>query len=306
VVDSYSLKINGMTKKSIVVLFLVLFSSQLFAQLSASASNKEDMQTFFKTKTYFVLTANKKLNEETMAGLKQYWKHTPYDTISEGNIGDKISNNAYSFLMVIKIEDIMEKRDVQTQRVISKTVDYYHYFGVINGGKKAIEHFVYTDMVAYCPINYLMDEKPMFMCGYRAQSMVYNLHTAIQLVKEKKLEGNSYKLAKQLQEIYNENSSAIKAKTLLVNKEHLKDLTEEDFKAAYTFKVEFCSKEKFEKAYVEKDKNYVIFQPTVTRSKSIWVIDAETYKCLYFGTDLLRLKMDKGDIKDLVKAIAKK
>ena len=110
-------------------------------------------------------------------------------------------------------------------------------------------------------------------------------------------------MVEQLQDIYNQDAGKIKAKTLLVNKEHLKDITEEEFKAAYPFKVEFCSKEEFQKAYAEKNSKYVLFQPTVTMNKSIFVIDAETYKCLYFGYDLVHLKMRKADIKDMVDVI---
>lgn len=280
-------------------------STQALAQVSASAYDKDDMQNFFKTKTLFVLSADKKLNEQAILGLRQYWKHTPWDTVSEANMGKYINNKAYSFMMVIQITVITQQKD-QYGKVLRTTTDYYHYFGVINGGKKAIEHFVYTDMVAYCPINFKMDENPMSLCGYRAQSMVYNLHEAITMVKEKQIEGNSYRMVKNMQDVYNEAAPAIKNKILLVNKDHLKDITEAEFKDNYPFKVEFVSKEEFDKAYVSKDKRYALFQPTVTMQKSIFVFDAETYKCLYFGTDNLRLKIKEGDVKDMAKAIGKK
>jgi hypothetical protein len=288
--------------KFIFVLAFLLCTSKAFAQLSAAAYNKEDMETFFTTKMFFVLTADKKFNDETIAGLKEYWKHTKFDTMSEANFEKNVENTAYSFLTIIKIEVITEKKNANGL-VISRTSDYYHYFGIINGGKKKIERFVYTDMIAYCPLNFYMDENPMYMSGFRAQSMVYQLHTAIQLVKDNELKGNSYKIVTQLQDIYNENAGVIKTKTLLVNKEHLIDITEEEFKAAYPFKVEFCTKEKFQKAYTDKDKKYALFQPTVTMNKSIFVYDAETYKCLYFGFDMISRKMKKGDLKDMVKAI---
>ncbi|MEW6467918.1 MAG: hypothetical protein AB1458_03290 [Bacteroidota bacterium] len=292
-----------MPRKPLLFASALLFSSCLCAQLSATAYGKQDMTNFFKTKTYFVLTADEQMNKEVMAGLKLYWKHTPYDTISEANMAKHVSDPAHSFMMIIKIEVVTKKTD-QYGKVLSTTTDYYHYFGIINGGKKAIEHFVYQDMVAYCPINYYMDEKPMYLCGYRGQSMVYNLHQAIQLVKDKQIKGNSYKMVKQLQDIYNANAGKIKHKILLVNRDHLKDITEEEFKAAYPYKVEFCDKAKFDKVYKDKDKSYVIFQPTVTVNKSIFVFDAETSECLYFGDDMVHLKMKKSDIKDLAKAIS--
>jgi hypothetical protein len=293
--------------RKIVVLFLLMLaaSASLRAQLSATAWGKDDMEQFFKTKTCFVTTANKQLNGEVMAGIKQFWKHTPIDSISEEEFSKRISDPSYSFMMIIMIEVITEKRNAQGA-VVSKYSDYNHLFGIINGGKKKIEKFVYQDMVAYCPLNYAMDEKPTYNCGYRGQSLVYNLHEAINIVKEKQLKGNSYKLVKQLQDIYNVKAPRIKSKTLLVNKDHLKDISEEEFKKEYPHKVEFCDAEKFQKAYKEKDPNYVIFQPTVTINKSICVYDAATYECLYFGDDPVHLKMKKGDIKDLAKAVGGK
>ncbi len=293
--------------KKILLLLALLLSHSLtsFAQVSAAAYDKEDMATFGKTKTLFVLSANRKLNNEVIAGLKQYWKHTAWDTIPEADMDKYVANSAYSFMMVIQIQVITQTKD-QYGKVLRTTTDYYHYFGVVNGGKKGIQHFVYNDMIAYCPINFKMDETPMYMCGYRGQSMVYNLQAAITMVKEKQLDGNSYRMVKDMQEIYNKEAPAIKTKTLLVNKEHLIDITEAEFRDNYPFKVEFVSKEEFQKAYASKDKKYVLFQPTVTMQKSIFVFDAETYKCLYFGTDNLRLKLKEGDIKDMAKAIGKK
>jgi hypothetical protein len=295
-----------MNKRTCLSLLILLYLQvPAFTQLSATAWGKDDMEQFFKTKTCFVLTANKELNAEVMAGIQQFWKHTPIDSISEAEFSKRINNPSYSFMMIIQIEVITEKRNAQGM-VVSRYSDYNHLFGIINGGKKKIEKFAYQDMVAYCPLNYAMDEKPMYNCGYRGQCLVYSLNKAIELVKTKQLKGNSYKLVKQLQDIYNKRSVSIKNKTLLVNKEHLKDISEEEFKKEYPYEVEFCDAEKFRKAYKDKDKKYVIFQPAVTINKSICVYDAATYECLYFGDDLIHLKMRAGDVKELTKAIGGK
>lgn len=286
-------------RKAFIFFILLFVSINVHSQLSASGYNSDDMEAFFKTKTFYVKSGNARFDSLAIAGLEKYWKQTKYDTMSHENFEKNISNPAYSFMMLIQIEVITEKKD-QNGLVVSRYSDYYHYFGIFCGGKKKIEKYVYSDMVAYCPLNFRMNEKPMAASAFRVQPMIHNLNEAITIVKEKQFRGNSLKMVNQFKDFYMSRSKILKEKTLLVDTDLLVDITKDEFDKAYPFKVEFCNREKIEKALADKDEKYLIYQPGVTMNKSVMVFDASTYDCVFFNTDM-KLKIKKDDIEDMVK-----
>ena len=174
----------------------------------------------------------------------------------------------------------------------------------MNGGKKKIYNYKYSDLIAYCPINHFQNEPSDVDCGYRVRNMIESMLQSMELVQKNDLKGNSKKIADQLQEVYNKKAPGIAKRTLLICQETIgSKLTKADIAGVYPYKFEMCSKEKIEQAIKDKSKDYYYFQAGITVNKSMFVFDPSNGEVLYFDYAIMGLDIKKGDLEDLVKAI---
>ncbi len=284
-------------KKNLCILLTCLFMDfAAFAQLAATPFDSKNAAAFFQSKTFVVNTGEPAFDASVKEAMKDQWKITPYDFMSVEDFQKNITNPGYSFIVLINFDKVHTKSNGSTSYVQT-----YHYYGVIQGGQKQSSNYDYNDMLAYCPINFYMDENPVTNSAYRAPIMIHNLNSAIELVKEKQIKGNTLTIVKKLQEVYNSKTSVLKKKTLLMNEEHFKDMTEADIKAVYPYKFELCTKDRIIKAMKAKDKSCLIYQPGITLNKSMMVFDCETYDCVFFDYAIQGMTIKKGDLKDMVK-----
>lgn len=277
-------------KKNIFYLFLLL-SNLGFSQLSSVDFKSEAFSQFKASKTYIVLSGDAKYDSEITLAANDTWKATPFQTIKASELPTKITDKSASFILLVTIDG-------------SKPQQNYHYLAVINGGKKSLSKYDYDDLIAYCPINFFLNENKLTDCSYRVRNMLESMVQAIDVVQQSDAKGNSLKIAKKLQEIYLSKAPKIKERTLLVCQESVgKKLTNADFAGLYPYKFEFCSKEKIEKAIKDKSKEYYYLQPAITLNKSIFVFDPSNGEVVYFEYAIMGLAFNKNDLKDLVEKI---
>lgn len=274
------------------IFYLLLFLSNFgFSQLSSVDVKGEEFKQFKASKTYIVLSGDKKYDSEIVLAANTSWKVTAFETITSNEFKTKITDKTASFILLVTIEG-------------PKPQQNYHYLALINGGKKSITKYHYDDLIAYCPINFFLNENKLTECSYRLRNMMESMVQAIDVIQQNEAKGGSLKLAKKLQEIYLSKASKIKERTLLVCQESIgAKLTKEDFAANYPFKFEFCTKEKIEKAIKDKSTEYYYLQPAITLNKSIFVFDPSNGEVVYFEYAIMGLAFNKGDLKDLVEKI---
>lgn len=275
-------------KKITLALFNVFVFFNLNSQLTGHTLNDEELSKIKENKTIVLKSGNQEFDNALEKALKDCWKLTEYEFKFVNK--DVKLKKGFNYLMIIQIGNI--------------STQAYHYFGLVKGNDQYLNNYLYEDMEAYCQLDYFGFENPMTKSFDRLPLLLFNIQNAIQISIDNKFNAKTpLSLANNFRDFYNKNACNIKNKTLLVNQDREKQLTKEEFEKNYPYPIEFCNKEKIVKALNDRDPNYVIFFPTITRNKSIYVFDANTYFPLFFKYQLMGLKITKDDVEDLVKEI---
>lgn len=278
-------------KSKIILLVIISFTSMLRAQLSAVDYKSKAFNQFKASKTFVVLSGDKKFDSEIKIAMTNSWKITPFDFMSESELENKISDKSFSFIRLVVVEG---------------SKNNYHYLALFNGGEKKLSRYRYDDMLAYCPINFYIDENTLSNCNYRVRNMVESMVQCMEIVQKNDIKGGSYSIVKDLQKFYNTKSSKIKDRTLLFCDESIGNkLTKIDISGVYPFKFEICNKKKLEQVIKDKSTEYYYFQPGITLNKSMFVFDPSNGEIVYFEFSVMGLNINKSNIKDLVEEINK-
>jgi hypothetical protein len=268
------------------------FTINSFAQLSAVDYKSDDYAQFKASKTYYVQMGDAKYDAEMAAAMKDLWKITPSEAISDADFKKKISDKSASFIVPI---------------TIGPETHGYHYLALFNGGEKKISNYVYDDMLAYCPLNHWGNEMKHTDCAFRVRNMVESMIQAMDIVQKNDIRGNSKKIVDRLQEVYNAKAKNIKDRTMLFCQETLgKKLDKGDVAGIYPYKFEICDKAKIEQVIKDKSKDYYYFQPTITLNKSMFVFDPSNGEVVYFEYQMSGMSITKDNIEDMAKAISGK
>ncbi len=139
-----------MKKYLFTLLFLFLISTS-FAQLSAVDHSGKEFAQFKTSKTYVVKTGNKNFDDAVEKAMKETWKITTYDFISQEELKNKLNDKTSSFLAPVVIDT-------------DKLNQNYHYMALFNGGKKRRGAYNYDNMFSDTANHYLMDEKDITDC----------------------------------------------------------------------------------------------------------------------------------------------
>ena len=279
-------------KTKIAFLFSCLFTAFLsYGQLSAVEYKSKLFDQFKASKTYILMTGNAKYDSELQAAVKDLWKITPYEFIGGKEFDAKVSDKSASFLFLVDIG-------------VGSYGQQYNYLALMNGGKKSLSKYNYTDLIAYCPINHFHNEPSNIDCAYRVRNMIASMLQSMEIVQKNDLKGNSLKIAKQLQEIYNSKAKNISKRTLLICQDNIGDkLSKSDIAGVYPYKFEMCSKEKIEQAIKDKSTAYYYFQACVTMNKSMFVFDPSNGEVVYFDFTVGGLDVKKSHFEDMVDVI---
>lgn len=272
-----------------LLLLLLCLPLGASAQLSATDAKSKELERFKSSKTYAVLTGNKAFDAQLKAVLPEVWKVTPVEFIGGKEFETKITDESASFLILSNIETGSGKS--------------YHYFALINGGKKKLSKYEYDDMIAYCPLNYFQDERNLVESAFRLRNMAQGMQLAIETIEKNGLKGSSFGLVKEIGKIYSQKAPEIAKRTLLINKNQMDKGAQEEFAKSYKGKVEFCDQAKIAKAIADKSTEFYYFQAAVTLNKSMFVIDPSNGAVLYFDYAMMGLAINKKDAKALIEAI---
>lgn len=283
--------------KYILGFFVLMFCLKGNSQFSALSYKQKYYDEMKKNTTYFVLIGDPEYDSSLVRSMRRIWTLTPYETLYVPDWKKYKLKKGYNYVLDININVI---------RIGSITGDKtYHNFGILVGDDSKLGSFDYQSMIAYSPIDHYGEENNHLDMAYRFPLLVFNLQNSIELVVNKEIKGNSASMVKQMRDIYCANSGILKKKTLLISQDRPKLLSKEEFDKVYDYKFEYCSKEKIKKAIDERDSNYAILIPQITVNKSIFVYDAATYNPLYLEIQMMGLKINDGDIKDLNSSIKK-
>ncbi len=281
-------------KKSFLLLLLTVLTMTSFAQYSAVSYTSPEFTQFKSTKTFVVRTGNAKFDTAVESAVKESWKVTPIDFISGADFKTKINDNSASFITLITIIPSGNANQA------------YHYLALLNGGKKNLDKYGYSDMIAYSPINHWSDEPENTDCAWRVRNMLEAMVRTMDVVQKMDIKGNTKNIAFDLQDEYRKSSPRIKERTLLIAESSMskgKKMTSKEIAALYPFKFEVCSREKIEKAIAERSTEFYYYQPCYTLNKCMLVFDPSNGEVLFMENQIMGMSLNKGNIEELTKSV---
>jgi hypothetical protein len=270
----------------------LLFATTAIAQFSSMGFKSTAFNQFKATKTCLVKTGVEGFDTRAIAAMEAYWKITPYQVITREEMETMLPDKSFSFLTVV---------------VIGEMEHGYKYFALLNGGKKKLLSYMYADMLAYSPINRWGNEPRLTDCGWRVSNMIESMVKAMEIVQKEDYNGNSLDIVNRLKTYYNKRAKDIPNRTLLVASAGMgKEFKDEVVLSNYPFKVEICSREKIEKAILDKSTEYYYFQPGMTMNKNYMVVDPSNGDILFCDFDIQGTLITEKNIKKLVATIQPK
>ncbi|MBN2613032.1 MAG: hypothetical protein JXB00_15870 [Bacteroidales bacterium] len=262
------------------ILFMLLLSGlmkPLFSQ--GYVPTREDINTFFTTKTLVVLEDNPLLefNMVIKDVMKQEWNITEYDFISFKEFEEKRMDAKYSFLLMTQVSFENDKTDAQ-----------YRFLHLSLGG----DYFRLNQMpdIASVPVAYFNVEEDNY--AYKLGILVRFIQKHALLIKEQP-EIVSANVLKH----YNDNIRDIKDKTLYVLENELaKDVNSvARIKKIYPYKFKIVTKEEIEQAIEERNEDVVFLHKVGPEGTKI---DARCYKVIIGAGDANFYYFDYHKISD--------
>ncbi|MBY0427265.1 MAG: hypothetical protein K2Q22_16640, partial [Cytophagales bacterium] len=255
------------------------FTASSYAQMAGVSYNEKKFEKFKSGTTYVVKTGFPEFDKDFVTVTKDLWKISNYAFISSEEFKTKVKDNSSYFLV-------------------------FTNFGlVLIQGGSSIDNYGVYDMLAFCPINDLVNEKYADDCKYRIRNMIESMLKTLDIIEQNKMKGN---MISALLKKYNENSPSIKNRTLLFCLENMGPyVTENDIKDYYPYKYEIVTKEKLAQIIKEKNPKYYYYHLMLSSSfKYICVFDPTNGETLY-GTYTMTAytPISVNNLKDLTKKI---
>ncbi|MEN8227316.1 MAG: hypothetical protein ABFS38_04110 [Bacteroidota bacterium] len=252
--------------KKITALLLVMIS---FLHLQAQREylpTPEDLERFYSTKTYVVLSDNPmaEYNFEIQDAIKKYWNITEYEFLQFEDFGDKSVDKNASFLYVAAVN--FEKDRSYTR---------YDFLCVSLGG----DYASIDDMkdVANLPLSYYGVDEDRYT--YKLGTMVKFLQDHIRLITE-----NPHMVSQNVYKHYNDNMADMMGKTLYVVEEELarEVSSEARIRSFYPNSVKIVEPEEIKELIMAGDENAVFLHKVGPEGKKM---NARVYKILIGAAD---------------------
>ncbi len=204
--------------------------------------SREDINTFFTTKTLVVLEDNPLMeyNQNIKQVMKQEWNITDYDFISFKEFEEKRMDPQYSFLIMTQVSFENDKTDA-----------IYRFLHLSLGG----DYFRLNQMpdIASVPLAYFNVDEDNY--AYKLGILVRFIQKHASLIKE-----HPEIVSANVLQHYNDNIKEIKDKTLyLLENELAKEVNSvARIKKIYPYRIKIVTKEEIEQAITDR-KDDVVF-----------------------------------------------
>ena len=241
--------------------------------------SREDINTFFTTKTLVVLEDNPLLeyNLNIREVMKQEWTITDYDFISSKEFEEKRLDPQYSFLLMTQVRFENDKTDAE-----------YRFLHLSLGGN----YFRLNQMpdIASVPVAYFSVDEDTY--GYKLGILVRFIQKHALLIKE-----HPEIVSANVLNYYNHNIRDIKEKTLyLLENELAKDVNSvARIKKVYPYKFKIVDPEEIEEAIKNRDENVVFLHKVGPEGTKI---NARCYKIIIGAGDANFYYFDYHKISD--------
>jgi hypothetical protein len=250
-----------------------------FAQAQSIVPSKQDIATFFTTKTLVVLEDNplSEFNAIIRDVMKQEWKITPYDFIADKDFEKMRLDPQYSFIYLSKVTFESDKTDAE-----------YRFLQLSLGG----DYFRLNEMpdIASVPLAYYNVSEDRY--DYKLGILLRFMQNHAQLIREHPeiVSSNVFKH-------YNENKGEMKDKVFYLLKEELApDVnTEARIKKVYPYKFKLVTEEDIEQAITDRDPNVVFLHKVGPEGTKI---NARCYNVIIGAADATFYYFDYHKISD--------
>ena len=226
-------------KKLFTAVLFTLFTVLMTGQ--SPFPSKDEIKQFAASKTFVVLEddAFSSFNEYIKDAMKDYWKVTPFEFISNDEFNERRTDKAYSFIVL-----------TNTNFERDKSNSSFNFINLLQGKKVSL-----SDMPEICaiPLSFAGEEDIDY--GYKLGAILSFMQKHAQMIAEDPgLTGRKYL------KYYNKNVPAVMGKTILFREEDLAQSLNsiEKIRAIYSNKVEIVSEEDIMKAIQNKTPNTVI------------------------------------------------
>ena len=249
------------------IAFLFLYFALLKPGISQSyIPSREDINTFFTTKTLVVLEDNPLLeyNINIKDVMKQEWTITDYDFISTKEFEELRKDAQYSFLLMTQVNFENDKTDAQ-----------YRFLDLSLGG----DYLRLNQMpdIAAVPVAYFNVEEDNY--AYKLGILVRFIQKHALLIRE-----HPEIVSANVLKYYNNNIKEIKDKTLYLLEEELaKDVNSvARIKKIYPYKFKIVTKEEIEQAIKDRRDDVVFLHKVGPEGTKL---DARCYKIIIGAGD---------------------
>lgn len=277
----------------ILMLGLGLICQGTFAQ--SYVPTKQDLESFFKTKTMVVLEDNPLLqyNINIRSVIQQHWKITPYEFITFKQFEEMRKDPQYSFLVMTQVSFEKDKLDAR-----------YNFLQLLLG--RNVLRVNQLPEICSVPLSYY---------GVYEDNYIYKLGTLVRFVQKhvELLRENPGMISENVFKHYNDNIKDIKEKTLyLVEDELAKEVNSVPrIRKVYPYKFKIVTREDIEEAIKNEDDDVVFLHkvgPEGTRIKARCykiLIGAKDANFYYFDYHMVNNKKPDGFLESDFKKLSK-
>ena len=290
--------------KSLATLLFVLITLSSFAQFPLKGANDKDFVELFNSKVYIAKTGDAKMDQETEDAFKNYWKISDYEMISSDDLDEMIKDESKYFM--IGIIRTVENSNPSMKDRINK------YYVLTRGGYKSIKKVNDGKWLFAFPMDIWGNEGNLTDMAYRMGPNVKMMNEALLAIKSKDAKVSAGKSAANFMiDLYAGKSGDLKDKTLLINSSHVKpenfkpagfvltgeeflhrsSATEADIKKSYPQKYEVVDGDVFYDAIASHRAGTAVVIPVAFANLIYYVIDTETYDCLFYGFQMSGLSL---------------
>ena len=316
--------------KKLIPLLFILAAANAQAQFVPHAYNDSEFQKFLKTEiTYVQKTGRAEFDSLLEDAMKQYWKVSPYQLVSESEM-EKNNKSDVAQLLPVNFDVTISNNNYSVTRSNMS-------LSLFNAGQKSLYPVEQVAFVCieqkYDPRDYYKDlslDSAYQREKFRIKDMIATMNNAIQLIKDgksgdknapgkKSSDGTGWvwgistvsktckscatSIVDMSRDAYNKELPRLKTKTLYLLKDNFRDTR--DLAKAYPYKFKVVDRKEFAKAISEERKDIAYLMLTHSYWGGITIIDPFKHECIGAVHIDKCTTIDARDISELVKLMGK-